>query len=654
MTIARQFTVLIAIPFLLVMTLAAALTYEFANLSAEGARLVANLQYTAILNQELARGNGEQTDWLQQQLVQLDPSFVERSRILNYSLGEKYTEYLKLDIGDPERLIVETVKSLQSEASILSMQIYEQLRSGDRAEADARLLRLYQLQGQIRDAFETLRGLQREKLRGVIEHLNRSANRGLVAVVAFVTVLVGAFGAVAVVLRRRILQPVRAILEAAERMRGGDLAARAPVGQTDEFGQLTRGFNFMAESLAESHGDLERKVEERTRQLREMQDQVIRAEKMSAVGLLVSGVAHELNNPLAAILGFVELARMDLKTRDSDSTSVKLLEEVDSQVERCHRIIVNLLQFARQQEPHLDVVDLNAAVDQILQLRVYEWETSKTTLVREFDPARPVLCADRDKIQQVVLNLVNNAHDAIGETGRPGTIWVSTRLEPPNVVVEVRDTGPGFRDPARAFDPFYTTKDAGKGTGLGLSVSYGIVHEHQGEIQVGNWEQGGQVIITLPIGDPKALEAARPAAAPAPEASRAAAETPRALRALVVDDEELLVRLQISFLAKMGITGVGAASGEEGMRYLQSHHVDVVISDVRMPGPVDGAQLYEWVRQHQPDLARTFVFASGDLASLNLGEFFQNTPVPRVEKPFRFSEYAHVIRRVLGTGGPLP
>jgi PAS domain S-box-containing protein len=267
MTIARQFAVLIVVPFLLVMALGVALTSQFVNLSAEGANLIANLQRTATLNQELAKGNGEQTDSLQQQLVRPDPSFIDRSRILNYSLGEKYTEYLKLDIGDQERLTVETVKSLQSEASILSMQIYEQIQAGDRGGADARLRHLDQLQDQILGAFETLNGLQLEKLRGVVGRLNSAATRGLVAVIVFVAALVGVFGAMTVVLRRRILRPVGAILAASERMRNGDLSARAPAGQTDEFGQLTQGFNFMAATLAESYGALERKVDERTNQL---------------------------------------------------------------------------------------------------------------------------------------------------------------------------------------------------------------------------------------------------------------------------------------------------------------------------------------------------------------------------------------------------
>ena len=267
MTVARQFAVLIAVPFLLVIALGVDMTFQFVNLSAEGAKLIANLRRTATLNHELSKGNDEQIDSLQQQLVQLDPSFIERFRVFDYSLGEKYTEYLKLDIADRERLTVETVESLQSENSILSMQIYEQLQAGDRGGADARLRHLYQLQGQIDDAFETLNGLQIEKLDGVIQRLNSAATRGLVAVIVFVVALAGVFGAMTFTMRRRILQPVSTILNASERMRAGDLTARAPVGRMDEFGQLTRGFNFMAATLAESHSDLERRVDERTNQL---------------------------------------------------------------------------------------------------------------------------------------------------------------------------------------------------------------------------------------------------------------------------------------------------------------------------------------------------------------------------------------------------
>lgn len=654
MTIARQFNVLVSSVSLLVLAFAAALIYQFADLSGEGARLLENLQQTSMLNQELARGNSEHILQMQRQFVQREPRFAESLRELNYGLGEKYTEYLKLDIGVEERLTVERAKTLQFESSLLSAQLASELADGRPAEASARVQRLYQLHDEIRTEFDKLSALQLAKLRAVVVHLKELADRGLMAVYTLIGLMVVAAAASTFALRRRILGPVRAILAASERIRQGDLTARVPVRKADEFGQLTKGFNFMAESLAESYASLERKVEDRANQLQKVQAKLSRAEKMSAVGLLVSGVAHELNNPLATIRGFAELARMELTPGGDYAKGVDLLEEADAQVERCRKIVANLLQFARQQEPQMEAVDVNGMIDQVLSLRKYELGTRNITLVREFDPSNPVVSADRSKMQQVILNLLNNAHDAIRGEDRAGTIWIRTRATGATVVIEFLDDGPGFRDPAKAFDPFYTTKDVGQGTGLGLSVCYGIVEEHGGEILAGNWEKGARVAMTLPVGDPAALKKAEQ---PVRGSSEAFADEPAlkpGLRALVVDDEEMLVRLQVSFLSKLGIEATGVATGAEGIRHLEAHEVDLIISDVRMPGAVDGVQLYEWVRTNRPWLARRFLFASGDLVGLNLGDFFQQTPVLRVEKPFRFAEYADVVRQVLASGETYP
>jgi signal transduction histidine kinase/CheY-like chemotaxis protein len=650
MTIARQFYLIIATALLLVIGFAIGLTYQFANLSAEGVRLMANLDRTATLNQELVKGNREQSDSLRRQLTQLDSTFPDQYRKRSYALGEQYAEYLKLDIAGQERLTVESVRALQSELSILSMHLFEQLRMGNQAEADVRLNRLYQLESDTRSQLEELNRLQLDKLRAVVDHISRWAREGLIAVLGLVAALVLVTGAATFALRRRILNPVRAILLASNRIRGGDLAARVPVDRLDELGHLTQGFNFMAESLANSYTTLEGKVVERTAQIQAMQRQLIQAEKMSAVGLLVSGVAHELNNPLSAIMGFAELAKMEFHASGGHGQGIHLLEELDSQVERCRRIVANLLQFARQQEPHLEAVAINAVVDQVLQLREYELETRNIALVREFDPANPVLCADPSKLQQVVLNLLNNAHDAIRETGRPGTIWVRTRAESDSVVLDFRDDGPGFLDAERACDPFYSTKEVGKGTGLGLSVCYGIVREHHGDLVARNWDRGAEVIVTLPVGDPSKLEAR---AQPDIEPAETQAPPPERC-ALVVDDEEMLLRLQTSFLAKLGVRTTGVTTGEDAVHHLQHHHVDIVISDVRMPGRLDGVQLFEWVRAHQPQLTHAFVFVSGDVVGASLGDLAAETGVQRIAKPFRFEEYARVVRQVLTAGGPLP
>jgi len=649
MTIARQFYTLISVPLLLVIAFAAGFTFQFTYLSAEAARLLLNLQRTELLNRELARGNLLESEELRRQFESLDPAFPDTFRRLDYALGEKYTQYLRLDIGRRERLTVERIKALQQELTISSMAIYRELHSNRRPAAVARLHRQAELEGHIRDGFEELDRLQLETLGVVLAHLNGSATSGFGWVLSLLAVLAIVIVASTLLFRGRILRPVRAILETSDRLRRGDLTARAPVYRADELGRLTHGFNFMADALAATHSGLERKVEERTQQLKEMQNQLIQAEKMSAVGLLVSGVAHELNNPLAGIMGFAELAKMELRGPDGSAAAAARLDEMVSQVERCRRIVSNLLQFARKQDPHLETIGVNEVVEQVLQLREYELRTRNTTLVREFAPGNPVIAADRDNIQQVVLNLLNNAHDAIQETGRPGTIWVRTRADDSHVVLEFLDDGPGFQDAERAFDPFYTTKEVGKGTGLGLSVCYGIVREHQGDIVAANWEKGARVTVTLPAsrsGPPDDRDG-QPSVQPRDSAAD------RRLVALVVDDEQMLLRLQASFLSRMGMTAAVAATGQEGVGYLQDHAVDLVISDVRMPGPVDGVQLYEWVLEHRPLLAKHFIFVSGDLVGLNLGDFFARTGAARIAKPFRFEEYRSLIRRVLESGGPV-
>jgi signal transduction histidine kinase len=650
MTIGRQFYLLVSLPSLLAIAVVVALTYQFADLSSQGARLIDNLNRTEALNQQLAKGNDIQNNQLRLQLDSLDPSFPSSARSLNYSLGEKYAEYLKLDIGKEERLTVERIRALQSELSVRSMHIYEQLRAGHPTEANLRLRDRHTVETRIWSEFESLNGLQLRKLGTVVEHLNRSVTDSLAVVCGLVATLGFVAAGVVLMFRRRVLEPLHAVLLASERMRAGDFTTRVSVGRADEMGQLTQGFNFMAESLAEGHDSLEKNVRERTRQLEDAQERLLESEKMSAVGQLVSGVAHELNNPLAAIVGLAELAADECSSPECLGQKTGLLEDIQAQAERCRRIILNLLQFARKQAPHLEAVAINALVDQVLKLREYEMQTRNIRLVREFDPANPILSADPNKIQQVVLNLLNNAHDALHETGQPGTIWVRTSLRPPNVVLEFADDGPGFPDPTRAFDPFYTTKEVGRGTGLGLSVCYGIAREHGGEITATNGEKGARITVTLPIGQVPAQQIPAPAAPQRADPPRPA----RDLHALVVDDEQLLQRLQVSFLSKMDVGATAVSTGEEAIRFLQDHGADVVISDVRMPGSVDGVALYEWVRAHRPELAERFVFVSGDLVGLNLDEFFQRTQVPRIAKPFRFDLYRNVVGQVLASGDAQP
>ena len=643
MTIARQFFLLFFLTFVLTAAFVVRRTYQFGQISAEGARLTDNLQQTITLNQALRQGINEQVNLLLYQVEKPDPLFLEKFNALNFALGNKHTQYLKLDITEEERLAIENIKTLHSELAVQSIQIFEQSRMGNRAVVLGRLDVLELLANRVGQGFDALHVIQVRNLQAMLDRLNRTIAFGYFATSGLIAGLVLVLGAFTFLLRRRVLQPVHSILEASDRIRLGDFSARAPASRADEIGRLAQGFNFMAGSLAESYAGLERKVEERTAQLEAVQQQLVQSEKMSAVGQLVSGVAHELNNPLATIMGFTELAKMDLIAGKGDAKAIQLMEDINVQADRCRRIVTNLLQFARWQEPRLETIRINEVVQQALQLREYELESRNVTLVREFDPADPIVSADPHKIQQVMLNLLNNAHDAIQESGSKGTIWIRTRAEEEKVIIEFLDNGTGIRDAEKVFDPFYTTKEVGKGTGLGLSICYGIVQEHRGEIRAENWENGARFIITLPRAEWKTtLE--EPKATPPPPLQ----EPLGAIReALVVDDEEGLLKLQALFLSKMGLHAIPAATGEEAIRCLQEQTVSIVISDVRMPGSVDGLQLYDWVVKNRPELQKRFLFVSGDTVGLTVEKLFVDSPVVSIQKPFTFKEYSSKIQQVL-------
>jgi len=641
--ISKLFLALLGTTFLLVVLFSVRFTYKFAQSSAEASTLAQNLQETSELNLKLRDQLNEQINLVYQQLEHVDPSFPGLFSAINFKLGEEQTLYLKLNIGPEERLTVERIKGFQSELALQGLQIHHQLQSNNRAQAVLRLRGMKTLENKISNEFASLNSLQTNKLRAVQSQLHetvRTTNRAIYGLATYLLVTLLAF---TVLLRLRVLQPLRSLSDAANQIRHGDFSARAPEKRQDELGQLAQGFNFMAASLSESYGSLEQKVEERTKQIQDMQQQLIQSAKMSAVGRMLSGMAHELNNPLTVIIGHTELARRRLVAAGGDSREIKLMENLHEQGDRCRKIVANLLQFARQEAPRLEALKLNDVVEQALQFREYELKTRNIELIREFDPANPVFCADPNKIVQVVLNLLNNAHDAIRDANTAGKIWVRTSTETDQVRLEFSDNGTGILEPERVFDPFYTTKEVGQGTGLGLSVCYGIVEEHYGSIQAENWEQGARFTILLPIGKVTALKQA----IEQKEETRPASQK---YKALVVDDEATLVSMQTSFLEDIGIEADGVCSGAEAILYLQSHHVDLVISDVRMPGAVDGIKLYEWVGQNRPNLLKQFLFVSGDMIGMNGGEFFLKSTAPRIQKPFKWDDYSRLVQQMLDQG----
>jgi two-component system NtrC family sensor kinase len=224
---------------------------------------------------------------------------------------------------------------------------------------------------------------------------------------------------------------------------------------------------------------------------------LLHAEKMAAVGQLVSGVAHEVNNPLTAILGFADL----LLQRDLGEGARKDLQVIVHEAQRTKQIVQNLLSFARQTQPQRLSVNLNSILRRTLQLRSYDLTSRGLEVVERLDKSLPEVIVDPYQLQQVFLNMLNNAYDAVCETGHKGRIEVETSAAGGWVEVRFRDNGPGISHPDRIFEPFFTTKAVGKGTGLGLSICSGIVREHRGEILGCNnpGQPGATFIVRLPL-----------------------------------------------------------------------------------------------------------------------------------------------------------
>ena len=228
-----------------------------------------------------------------------------------------------------------------------------------------------------------------------------------------------------------------------------------------------------------------------------LRDKLVHAEKMAAVGQLVSGVAHEVNNPLTAILGFADLL---MENPDVPETARKDLRVILQEAQRTKQIVQNLLSFARQMPPQRNPVQLNVILRRTIQLRSYDFNSHGVDIVEHLDEGLPEVMGDAHQLQQVFLNILNNAYDAVHEVGRSARIEIMTTKFGDGVEVSFCDNGPGISHPDRIFDPFFTTKEVGKGTGLGLSICYGIVKEHGGEILCHNNTdgQGATFIVRLP------------------------------------------------------------------------------------------------------------------------------------------------------------
>lgn len=363
--------------------------------------------------------------------------------------------------------------------------------------------------------------------------------------------------------------------------------------------------------------------------------QLQQAEKLAALSQLVSGVAHEINNPTAIISGVAQTLLLD----DLRAEPREMLQVIHDEATRIGRITANLLAFARAGGTQRAFVDLNDLVHRTFALQAYHLTTLNIAVTLELDPAGPQIWASAAEIQQVVLNLLINAEQALVTVPPPRTITIRTSADERHALLEVADSGPGIPPDIRhrIFDPFFTTKPQGVGTGLGLSICYGIAEEHGGRIWVESESgRGARFCVLLPR-DPRA--AARPA--PAPPAP--APPTANPLNVLIVDDEPALRSAVRRFLERRGLHAQGAADGAEALELLRRHPFDVIVSDVRMPG-MSGPEFLERLRRDHPALASRVIFSTGDACGPDVAELLEHAAVPTITKPFDFAALERMIR----------
>jgi PAS domain S-box-containing protein len=379
---------------------------------------------------------------------------------------------------------------------------------------------------------------------------------------------------------------------------------------------------------------------EETRQayenLRHTQQQLLHSEKMAAVGQLISGVAHELNNPLTAILGYSQLLS---SSGQMGPQGLEYADKLYKQAQRTHRIVQNLLSFSRQHKPERVPVQLNQVLEDTLALRDYDLRMSNIRVHLDLAEDLPMTAADPHQLQQVFLNLVNNAVDAVLEHSADGDLWVRTGECQQGLFVEFTDSGPGVKDASRVFDPFYTTKPVGKGTGLGLSICYGIVTEHGGTIRVKNVApRGASFTIELPV---------QAAAMETDLEIRSQADAGKEGRILLVDHDQSVLEAVTAILRSRYHRVRTACDANEALALLEEQEFDVVVADLQTTSNSGGIKLRQWLDAKRPQLAQHIVMMRASAPAAGSEDIWAQSGRPVLQKPFKAADLLTLIDGML-------
>jgi signal transduction histidine kinase len=397
-----------------------------------------------------------------------------------------------------------------------------------------------------------------------------------------------------------------------------------------------RGADVVVASLIDRSQELAMRAE-----LARQRETIFQNEKMSALGELLAGVAHELNNPLSVVVGHALM----LREETADPAILRRIDKIGQAAERCTRIVKSFLAMAREETTMLVPVDLDAVVLTALDALRHGPGGLGARLETALDGALPPVLADADQLAQVVMNLVTNADQAIAGTGRAGTIRLATRDLGGRVELCVEDDGPGVPEALRAriFDPFFTTKEVGQGTGLGLALCHRVVSRLHGRIDVTDRPGGGAIFaLRLPVA----------AQTPAPgEEARTEPGPAGSARVLLIEDEDSVASLLREILTRSGYEVSHVASGEEGLRLALAEDYAVILSDLAMPG-IGGRGFYEALSRGHPHLARRVAFVTGDTMSPAARAFLDAAGRPRLEKPIAPADLRALMHRMLEEAAP--
>ncbi len=466
--------------------------------------------------------------------------------------------------------------------------------------------------------------------------LNQS-NRALVLIlVSYGSLAVILAGLSAWMVSRSVLRPLESFVAFMRSVaKKGDYTQRFHRPEsTLEVQTLDDAYNYLIESLLQEHTLLLDARQDLSRL-----DRLKESEKLAALGRLLSGAAHEINNPLTGLLGNIEIL---LASEEIQDELRQRLEKMQREGQRIVVLVRNLLKMSNRNRDKRVTIDVKQVLRDSVALRRHDFANAGTRIDLDLGPGTFHVSGNDSELQQVFLIIISNAFDALKEVKTEPTLTIRTVRTGNQVILTFTDNGPGMINPKHVFDPFYTTKEVGQGTGLGLSISHAIIQDHSGQITAENLARGGaQFTIFLPLAatEGSVEDGRRAARGPAPGLQNSLTAS-----VLVVDDEPSVVDLQMEILRSLGAQPIGVGTGAQAIELLRQRDFDLIVSDLKMPGGVSGPDLFHWVEANRPAMARRFLFVTGDTMGESSRTFLKEARNRCLIKPFSIEEYVSALK----------